>query len=441
MQSKILRERRATIATSIQGLRRLVGDRDFRSDEQERWDAMVRDYDDLTSKIEGAERPERGGHGNRLGGDGASLRVGDDMRALAIQAWVSGGKRMTQRQTEACRTLGIRPDQGELVLSMYSTADIRNMRHIIRSNHPSVARGLLENFKATLSNVQGSSGGFLIPPESMIRELELNMLWFGGMRQAADQIRTTTGERMSWPTADDTGNKAVLLGQNTSIGSSVDPNFTKVYWDAYKFSSQPILVPYELLQDSAIDLVAALGQMLGERLGRGTNTYYTTGTGAGQPKGIVTASTVGVTTAANNAITADNVIDLYHSVDKAYRDNFGYMMNDSILQAVRKLKDLNNQYLWVPSVVQGLQPGIPDLLFGAPYTINNDMAAIAASAVVMLGGDLNHYKIRTVGETRFYRLQERYRDSDQDGFIAFIREDGNLLTAGTAPVKNMTMHA
>ena len=155
----------------------------------------------------------------------------------------------------------------------------------------------------------------------------------------------------------------------------------------------------------------------------------------------MTAATTGVTTAANNAITSDNVIDLYHSVDKAYRQDFGWMMADSILQAVRKLKDANNQYLWVPSVVQGLQPGTPDLLFRAPYTINNDMSAIAASADVMLGGKLSSYKIRTAGPARFYRLQERYRDSDQDGFIAMIREDGNLLTSGTPRVKKLTMHS
>ena len=462
MNSKALREKRASVAAAIQDIRnKLKADsrEDFSAEEQASWDKMVADYDALTKRIAIAEKSEQieaqqkelvldAGIGAEqitgrlpVGGDGASVEVSDEMRALAFQAWATGGKRMTTRHIEACNLLRVKPQESELAMGLYSTSDIRRIQHIIRSNHPTNARAQLDAFKATLSNVTGSTGGFIVPPETLIRELELNMLWFGGMRQVADQMRTATGERMSWPTADDTGNKAVLLGANASIGSSVDPSFTKVYWDAYKFSSQPILVPYELLQDNAVNLVAVIGQMLGERLGRGTNTYYTTGTGAAQPKGIVTAATTGVTTAANNAITSDNVIDLYHSVDKAYRQDFGWMMADSILQAVRKLKDQNNQYLWVPSVVQGLQPGIPDLLFGSPYAINNDMSGIVASATVMLGGTLSHYKIRTVGETRFYRLQERYRDTDQDGFIALIREDGNLLTAGQAPLKALVMHS
>ena len=216
----------------------------------------------------------------------ALLRVGDDMRALAIQAWVSGGKRMTQRQTEACRTLGIRPDQGELVLSMYSTG--RHPQHA--AYHPQQpSLGCTRVTHQLQGDVEQRAGfvGRLFDPAGVddtragAQHALVRRHAPGRGPDSHDHRRTA-----SWPTADDTGNKAVLLGQNTSIGSSVDPNFTKVYWDAYKFSSQPILVPYELLQDKkAIDLVARLGQMLGERLGRGTNTYYTTGTGRRSAQG------------------------------------------------------------------------------------------------------------------------------------------------------------
>jgi hypothetical protein len=62
-------------------------------------------------------------------------------------------------------------------------------------------------------------------------------------------------------------------------------------------------------------------------------------------------------------------------------------------------------------------------------------STVASGKKSLLFGQLSRYKIRSVGEMRMYRLEERYRDTDQDGFVAFIREDGNLLTAGTAPVK------
>ena len=260
------------------------------------------------------------------------------------------------------------------------------------------------------------------------------MLAFGGVRQVAETIRTASGERMSWPTADDTSNTGAQLGESTSIGSSVDPSFGKVYWDAYKFSSKPVLVPYELIEDSAFDLPGLLGGMLGERLGRITNTKFTTGTGAATPKGIVTAAT-SFSAASATSIAWDDVLGLEHSIDPAYRSGASFMMHDSILLACRKLKDGNGQYLWQSNI----NVGVPDSFSGKPLTINQDMdSTVASGKKTILYGQLSKYKIRSVGQMRMYRLEERYRDTDQDGFVAFIREDGNLLTAGTAPIKYLS---
>jgi HK97 family phage major capsid protein len=62
---------------------------------------------------------------------------------------------------------------------------------------------------------------------------------------------------------------------------------------------------------------------------------------------------------------------------------------------------------------------------------------VATGKNVATYGDHFYYKIRDVGEVRIYHLEERYRDTDQDGFIALSRNDGNLLIAGNAPVKAM----
>jgi HK97 family phage major capsid protein len=102
------------------------------------------------------------------------------------------------------------------------------------------------------------------------------------------------------------------------------------------------------------------------------------------------------------------------------------------VEYLRKLKDGNGRYLWQDNQ----QDGEPSRLHGRPITINQDMdSTIAAAKKTLLYGQLSKYKIRSVGGVRLYRLQERFRDNDEDGFIAFIREDGNLLDAGTKPVK------
>lgn len=368
------------------------------------------------------------------GGDGAVTAVTEEHRVLALQAWIrhQAGKPLDEEHLEALKVTGLNPATRELSLRLYKTDDYAALQRRFRQSHPARALENVSDFKATLSGKSGPAGAYLIPPETLIRTLEINMLAFGGVRQVAETIRTGSGERMSWPTADDTSNTGVQLEESTTIGSSVDPTFNKVFWDAYKFSSKPVLIPYELMQDSAFNLAGMLGEMLGVRLGRITNTKFTTGTGANTCKGIVTAASTGVTAASATAIAADELFGLVHSIDPAYRNGAGWMFHDSILLYLRKLKDGEGRYLWQ----SGMNGGSPDTLLTYPTTINQDMqSSVATGTKTILFGQLRNYKIRTVGEVRLYHLVERYRDTDQDAFIAFTREDGNLLTAGTAPVK------
>lgn len=379
--------------------------------------------------------------GDRARGDGATTIATDHHRTLALAAWCRRqyDQDLTDEQRDACRVTGLNPDKKELALSTFGTNDLQAVqrkfrRSVLNPFDMEQARDNCLDFKATLSTGVGASGGYLIAPETLRTNLEVNMLAYGGMRQVAETIRTATGEPFSWPTADDTSNTGVQLGESTSIGSSVDPSFAKVLWSAYKFSSKAVLVPFELIQDSVFNLPALLGQMLGERLGRITNTKYTTGTGAATAKGIVTCATA-FSAASATAITFDDIMGLEHSVDPAYRMGAGYMAHDSIMLVIRKMKDGQGQPIWQSN----WQSGMPDRLNNYPITLNQDMdSTVASGKKTLLFGQLSRYKIRSVGETRLYRLEERYRDTDQDGFIAFIREDGNLLTAGTAPVKYLS---
>lgn len=451
--AKALRERRAPLAATIRQLAELVNteNRDFTAEEKPQWDQVNADYNALTRQIEIAERGElvagdqdalvgdalagREDKNGKPRGDGAQ-EVTEEHRAIAIQAWsrFQLGMTLTEAQENACKLLRFNPGCSQLVIPLMGSSPYARFQRQYRAYHPSVAMDRMAEYKAALTIGSGAAGGYLIPPENFVRQLEINMLAYGGVRQVAEIMTTTGGERMGWPTADDTSNTGAQLGENTSIGASVDPTFAKVYWDAYKFSSKPVLVPYELLEDSAFNLVTILGDMLGERLGRITNTRYTTGTGAATPKGVVTASTLGVTAASATAIAADEIIRLEHSIDPAYRNGASYMMHDTILLELRLLKDGEGRYLWQT----GFNTGTPDTLNLRPVTINQDMqSSIATATKTILFGQFSKYKIRRVGQMRLYRLEERYRDTDQDGFIAFIREDGNLLTAGTSPLKHL----
>ena len=151
----------------------------------------------------------------------------------------------------------------------------------------------------------------------------------------------------------------------------------------------------------------------------------------------MTGAALGVTAAAASAITFDEIVDLEHQVDIAYRIGARFMLADSTVQVLRKLKDSEGRYLWQQSHVAG----VPGLLFNYPYVVNNDMATITNSAKTVLFGQLSKYKIRDVAGIRLRRLTELYAANDQEGFVLFVRSDGNLLNAGGGPVKYLQQAA
>ena len=448
MKIKELMEKRAALGKTIRDFAEKLhaeSRSDFTPEEKPNWEKLNGDFDALTRQIKIAERAEAvasemataaapagglPGRDDSNGQDqqrqdarnGAPAATAED-HATAMQAWCRSqlGMGLTERQAEAARRVGMNLQARELEIPLFRRqprkADFRSS-------------GNREN--RALSVVAGASGGF-ITPESFVNNLERAMLQFGGMRQAAEVMRTAGGNDMPWPTANDTTNKGAIVGENTAV-TNQDVSFGQKVWRAYKYTSKMILVPVELLEDTVFDLPSILGEMMGERIGRIQNDHFTTGTGAAQPYGVVTGATLGKTTAGATAITWDEVFDLLHSVDPAYRGNASFMMHDNLVVYLRKLKDSQNRYLWQPS----LTDTDPDRICGFPVVVNQSMQSTVATATkTMLFGDFSKYKIRDVSSIRIRRLVERYADADQEGFVAFARADGNLLDAGVAPVKYM----
>ncbi|MEM7416781.1 MAG: phage major capsid protein [Gemmatimonadota bacterium] len=281
-----------------------------------------------------------------------------------------------------------------------------------------------------------SEGGYTVP-EGFSNELEKALLAFGGMRRARTRImRTPDGRKIPWPTYNDTANTGAIIGENIA-DSEQDVAFSEAELDAYKYTSRIIRVPVELLQDSFFDMPSFLGGVLGERIGRITNTHFTTGSGSGQPNGVATASAAGITAAAQGAVTFPELIQLEHSVDEAYRSQAQYMFSDATLSAIRQLLDGDGRPLWQP----GLTVGAPDSINGKSYVVNNDVADMAASARAILFGDFSKYVIRDVMDVSLTRMDERYGEFHQVAFVAISRHDGELIDAGTNPIKRITMAA
>lgn len=282
-----------------------------------------------------------------------------------------------------------------------------------------------------------AAGGYTVFEDQRFASMVIEGLkqWGGVIQAGADVTITTDGADLPYNADDDTSNVASIVAEGGSHAGGADMSFSQVILEAYNYSSLVVLVSWQLLQDARVDIEALLAQRIGIRHGRGQNAHFTTGTGTGQPRGVMTAATNGVTAATGNttSIPADDIPTTIHSVDPAYRTPMAkWMMHDNTALAIRLLKDSNNNYLWRDALNGG--PEIPRL-GGYEVVINNDVAVMAANAYSAAFGDFSAYKIRRVGGLRIMRLEERYADTGQVGFIGWMRTDGDLVDPGTNPVK------
>lgn len=289
--------------------------------------------------------------------------------------------------------------------------------------------GVLRN---TMSVGTSAQGGYTVPTEVATSVADA-LKDFGGMRAVSEVFRTAQGNDINFPTSDGTSETGELIGENTTA-TGADPSFGVVTLKTYKFSSKVVACPFELLQDSSIDMEAFIKARLVTRLGRVTNTYFTTGTGTGQPNGIVTAAAAGKVGTTGQTVTViyDDLVDLVHSVDPAYR-NLGrckFMMNDSSLKVIRKLKDSSGRPIFMPGY-DGLGGSFPDTLLGHQIQINQDIAVMAANAKSILFGDFTFYKIRDAMDIQMFRFDDSaYIKLGQIGFLAWMRSGGSFADVG-----------
>jgi len=372
-----------------------------------------------------------------------TARVTEADRIEAFRAWALAGSRyeLSQGQKDLAKRCGFDLDARQIY--MHFGPPMRPTRPSIDglAVQPDDIRAWqtrMDEKRAALTAAQSTTttGGYTTADAAM-RALEVALLAFGGMRTVSTVLRTDTGGPLPIPTTNDTSNKGEIIGENL-VNNELEMTFGQLVLDAFKYSSKYILASIEFMQDSSINVPEFIGSALANRIGRIQNDHFTTGSGTGQPKGVVNAAAnSGVTGATATTVSYDNMIDLIHSIDPAYRAGSRFMFHDAALKMLKKIKvlqysgDPSGVPLWQPSLVVGQ----PDTIAGYPYTINQSMAAPASAAKSILFGDFSKYIIRDVMQIELRRLDERFAEFGQVAFLAFARSDGDLLDAGTNPIK------
>lgn len=392
---KELKEKRATIFSEIDELRRATDGREMDAEEKAKWDKMLSDYDIADRNIQNEEK------------------------------FIDIEKIQAEQNAKRKDTPGNDSNDQEY-RSAFADYLINGESGIIAER-----KRLFEQ----RAGITGVARGVIVP-KTLASTIEIALKGYGGMLEAGSIFTTSNGGDLTMPTINDTNNKAVIVAEYQKSTQST-PTFGSETMKAYTYRTPIIPVSLELLQDSEFDLDALLGSLLAESFGRGVNDDLTNGSGSGKPKGIMNWATASDAAPTATAIKLDDIIDLVGGVDSNYAKNGRFMFHRDTLYSLMKLKDTTGRYLWQ----EGTKDGNPSTLFGKPYILNDDMPTIGAGNASVLFGDFSKFKIRIVKDFRVIRLNEMLAEYLSIGLFGFARMDGILLDAGTHPVKKLVHSA
>lgn len=415
--------------------------RGWTSQEREEYARMEADYTAREETIAAMERSEKRNsslsepHNPAAGG----ARVTDPEIQALIEEFRSPARMRDKKKLYAAN-----PHERAFHNYLHQAPEYQSLDGLSADDRAILSRLQVQNAQ---SGTVGSQGGYLIP-QGFSGDLMEAMKWFGGVEGVVGEFETSTGNPWPWPTVNDTTNKGRIIGQDVQV-TETDFVFGQVTFNAYIGSSDLVLIPLALMDDSYFDMDGLTARLLGIRLGRLLNNKCTVGSGTAEPTGLVTAATtagniVTFPTGETAAIAYTDLVNIEHAVDPDYRFNPAtrWMFSDAVLKLLKKLVDGNNRPLWQPGLTASFREGAAvDLvaskptILDHPYIINQDMASPAANAYTVAFGDMSTFKVRKVaGGITVLRLVERYADYLQVGFIAFMRFDSNLIDAGTHPI-------
>ena len=282
-----------------------------------------------------------------------------------------------------------------------------------------------------LETGKDSEGGYLVPDEyerTLVEALEEENIF----RSMAKIINTASGDRKI-PMVATKGTASWIDEEGAYLES--DDSFGMISIGAYKLGTM-IKVSEELLNDSVFKLEDYIAKEFARRIGNKEEEAFFNGDGAGKPLGVLAdngGAQIGATAASASAVTADELMDLFYSLNAPYRRSAVWTMNDATIKGIRKLKDNNGQYLWQPSLVANT----PDTLLGRPIKTSAYMPTMATAAKAVAFGDFKYYWIADRQGRSFKRLNELYAANGQVGFLGTQRVDGKLILPEAIKVLQM----
>lgn len=278
----------------------------------------------------------------------------------------------------------------------------------------------------------GTEGGFLVPNEFR-QKLVDRMVAFGGFAPLAETITTSTGSPMEFPTLDDTSNSGTITAESAAFSGGADMVFGTKNLGAYKYTSSgasnaPLRISQELLQDSAFDIGSMVARKLGERIARAQAVHWISGTGAGEPQGVVGSTiTEDADVDVHDTVDYDDLADLEALLDPAYEQGASWICSKATWSVIKQITDSDGRPLIQANAQSGIGAGIEKMLLGYPLHIDQEMPDFPGAGdehFLALGNWKEAYVIRRVSSLTIVVNPWTRAANGEVEYVAWERADG-----------------
>lgn len=264
--------------------------------------------------------------------------------------------------------------------------------------------------KAALTSDSDPDGGFIVPEETdaaISRALET----VSAIRRLADVITISGG---SYKALHNLGGATVgWVGEQGARTETNTPRMVEMTFPMGEIYAMPA-ASQTLLDDARVNIDAWLADEVRIKFAEYEGSAFVTGNGVNKPKGfidstngvvanaswawgkvgyVVSGASGAFVTSSATANAYDKLLDLYHSLRSGYRNEAAWLMSDATLAEVRKVKDADGQYIYMPPTAAE-----PASILGKPAEVDDNMPAIAA----------NSYSIGFAAWKRAYKIVDRF---------------------------------
>lgn len=279
-------------------------------------------------------------------------------------------------------------------------------------------------------------GGFLVPSvmDSRIIKRQYNT---SPVRELATVVQITNDAYEAL--ADNGDVECNWVAETQSRADTSSPTLAKIRIPVHEIAAQP-KATQNLLNDASLDIESWLVDKIGDRFGRKEAAAFVVGNGSTQPRGLASYATAAtadnsrawgtlehIATGSSGAFGSDptgagKVLDLIHAMKTHFLPNSRFFGKRSALAELRKLKDSDGAFIYVPSMVLG----IPATICGYPVAYLEDMPAIASNSLSIGFGDIRAgYTV--VDRMGTVMLRDPYTDKPNVKFYATKRVGGDVV--------------